>query len=44
MWHQFIAEDAVAGGYASCGRHEHTDVEICLACVKGKAAKRAIFN
>jgi len=44
MWHQLIAEDAVAGGYASCGRHEHTDVEIYLACVKEKAAKRAIFN
>jgi len=39
MWHQLIAEDALAGGYASVGMHEHTDFESYLASVKKKAVK-----
>jgi len=39
MWQQFILEDAVAGRYASGGRHEHTDFECYLTSVKHKEAK-----
>jgi hypothetical protein len=39
MWHQLAAKDAVAGGHASGGRHEHTDFESYLVHVKKKAEK-----
>jgi len=42
-WQQLAAEDAVAGGYASGGRHENTDFERYLSRLKKRAAKRTIF-
>ena len=39
MWPQFSAENAVAGGYATGGRHQKADFESYLTCVKKRAAK-----
>ena len=43
-WHQMIEEDAVAGGYASVGRHEHTDFDSYLAHIRLTSAERAILK
>jgi hypothetical protein len=40
---QFSAEDAVAGGYATGGRHENIDFERYLPCVK-KGSKTSYFQ
>ena len=43
-WHEMITEDAVTGGYASGGRHEHTDFESYLAHIRLTSAQRAVLN
>jgi hypothetical protein len=43
-WPQMIAEDAVAGGYASGGRHEHTDFASYLTHIRLTSAERAILK
>jgi hypothetical protein len=36
MWYQLAAEDAVVGGYASGGRHEHSGIESYLTLLRKK--------
>jgi hypothetical protein len=43
-WHQMIAEDAVAGGYASGGRHENIDFVRYLTHTRLTSAERAVLN
>jgi len=44
MWHQLAAEEAVAGVYASGGRHEHTDFESYLTSVKKESSKMSYLQ
>jgi hypothetical protein len=43
-WRQMIADDAVAEGYASGSRHEHTDFDSYLAHIRLTSAEQAVLK